>query len=80
MCEDKHVLLIGEGEKKHCVLIKEFNTFMYDRTLHHRRKHFCHYYLQAFTTAEKLKCHIKDCFKSNGKQTIKMPKKGEDMH
>ena len=24
-----------------------------------------------------LKCHIKDCFKINGKQTIKMPKKGE---
>ena len=24
-----------------------------------------------------LKCHIKNCFKINGKQTIKMPKKGE---
>ena len=24
-----------------------------------------------------MKCHIKDCFKINGKQTIKMPKKGE---
>ena len=31
-CEDKHIdlLLIGEGEKKHYVLIKNFNTFMYD--------------------------------------------------
>ena len=26
---------------------------------------------------EILKCHIKDCLKSNGKQTIKMIKKGE---
>ena len=26
---------------------------------------------------QKLKCHIKDCFKTNGKQTIKMPKKDE---
>ena len=41
-CEDKHVdlLLIGEGEKKHYVLIKDFNTFMYDHTLHRERKHF----------------------------------------
>ena len=80
-CEDKHadLLLISEGEKKHYVLIKDFNTFMYDHTLHHGRKHFCCYCLQAFRTAEKLKCHIKDCFKINGKQTIKMPKKGENI-
>ena len=50
---------------------------MYDNTLHRGRKHFCRYCLQAFRTAEKLKCHIKDCFKINGKQTIMMPKKGE---
>ena len=31
------------------------------------RKHFCHYCLQVFQTAEKLKCHIKDYFKINGK-------------
>ena len=53
------------------------NTSMYNDTLHHGRKHFCRYCLQAFRTAEKLKCHIKLCFKINGKQTIKMPKKDE---
>ena len=51
---------------------------MYDNTLHQGRKHFC-YCLQAFRTAEILKCHIKDCFKINGKQTVKMPTKGEHM-
>ena len=78
-CEDKHVdlLLIGEGEKKHYVFIKDFNKFMYDHTLHHGKKYFCRYCLQAFKTAEKLKCHIKDCFKINDKQIIKIPKKGE---
>ena len=78
-CEDKHVdlLLIGEGEKKHYVLIKDFNTFMYNHTLHHGRKHFSCYCLQAFRTAEKLKCHIKDSFKINGKQTIKIHRKSE---
>ena len=38
---------------------------------------FCHYYLQAFSAEEILKHHIKDCFKINGKQEIKMPKKGQ---
>ena len=37
---------------------------------------FC-YCLQAFRTAEKLKCHLKDCFNVNGKQAIEIPKKGE---
>ena len=36
--------------------------------------HFCHYCLHGFITDEMLKCHIKDCSKINGKQTIKMPK------
>ena len=38
--EDKHadVLLIGEGEKKDHVLIKDFNTFMDDHTLHRESK------------------------------------------
>ena len=34
--EEKHVglLLIGEEGKRHYVLIKDFNTFMYDHTSH----------------------------------------------
>ena len=64
-------------KKKHYVLIKDFNTFMHDDTVHRGSKHFCCYCLQAFSSEEILKSHIKDCFKINGKQTIKMPKKGE---
>ena len=59
--------MIGEGEKKHYVFTKDFNTFMCDHTLHRGREHFYCYYLQAFRTAEKLKCQIKDCFKINAK-------------
>ena len=33
-------------------------------------KHFWQYCLQAFSRGEKLKRHIKDCFKINGKQRI----------
>ena len=75
----KHVdlLLTREEGKRHYVLIKYFNTFRYDHTLHRGNKHFCRYCLQAFSTKEILKHHIKDCFKINIKQRIKMPKKGK---
>ena len=64
-CEDKHfdLLLIGEGEKRYYVLIKDFNKFMYAYTLHRGRKDFCRYCLQTFKAADVLKCQIKDCFK-----------------
>ena len=57
--------------------MKDFNTFMYNHALHHGKKYFCRYCLKAFSSEEILRCHIKDCFKINGKQTIKMPEKGE---
>ena len=38
--------------KKHYVLIKDFDTFMYAHTLPHGRKHFCCYCLKAFSTEE----------------------------
>ena len=50
-----------------------FNTFIFDHILHRGRKHFCNYWLQAFSTEEISKTQIKDCFKINGKQRIKMP-------
>ena len=69
--------MIGEGEKKHYVLINDFNRFIYDHSLLCGRKHFRCYFLHAFITEGIFKHHIKDCFKINGKQTIKMPKKRE---
>ena len=71
----KHVdlLLIGEWGESHYALIKDFNTFMNDQTLHLRRKHFrCYYYKLSL-----LKRHTKDCFKINVKQIINIPKKGK---
>ena len=50
---------------------------MYDYSLHHGKKHFCHYCLHAFIIEEFSKRNIKDCFKINGIQEIIMPKKGE---
>ena len=43
------LFLIGEEGKRHYLLIKDFNTFMYHHTLHRGRKYFCQYYLKAFS-------------------------------
>ena len=50
---------------------------MYDYLLHQGRKYFCRYCLHVFIKEEISRHHIKDYFEINGKQTIKMPKKGE---
>ena len=79
MLQEKHtdLLLIAKRDKKKTVLINDFNTLMYDHSLHCRRKHFCCYCLHVFITEEILKPNIKDCFKINDKQIIKMHKKRE---
>ena len=59
--------MIGKEDKGHYVLIEDFNAFIYDHTLHRGKEHFCRYCLQAFSTEEILKRHIKDCFKINNK-------------
>ena len=61
----RHVdlLLIREEGKRQYVLMKDLNTFMYDPALYHGRRI--------------LKSHVNDCFKINGKQMIKMPRKDE---
>ena len=53
-CQGKHfdLLLIEEKRKKNHVLIKDFKRFMYNHTLHRRKKHLCRYCLQAFSTEE----------------------------
>ena len=56
-----NLLLIGERSKRYYVLIKDFNTFMYDHTLHHGRKHFCCYYLQASITVKIQKSQVNNC-------------------
>ena len=58
----------------HYVLIKNFNTFIYDHTLHCGRKNFFCYCLQAFHTENILKSHVKDFFKMNDKQMIGISK------
>ena len=66
------LLLTGKEGQRHYIFINDFNTFMYSHTLHLGRKYFCRSYLQAFSTADILKRHVNDCFRTNGKKMIKI--------
>ena len=77
--EDKvNLLLITKDENKHYILIKDFNSFMYNQTKHKEIKQFCMYCLQCFSSETVLLNHANNCLKINGKQAINMLKEGEN--
>ena len=76
--DQMNLLLITKDEKKHYVLIKGFNAFVYNQSKHKERKHFCMYCLQCFSSIEILDAHRKDCIVISGKQAIKMPNEDEN--
>ena len=77
--DQMNLLLITKDEKKHYVLIKDFNAFMYNQTKHKERKHFCMYCLQCFSSERILANHVNNCLTINGAQAINMPKQGENI-
>ena len=48
--DQMNLLLITKNEKKHYVLIKDFNAFMYNQSKHREKKHFCMFCLQCFSS------------------------------
>ena len=74
-----NLLLITEDEKKHYVLIKDFNAFMFNQTKHKEKKHFCMFCLQCFSSERILANHVNNCLTINGAQAINMPKQGENI-
>ena len=77
--DQMNLLLITKDEKKHYVLIKDFNAFMYNQLKHKERKHFCMYCLQCFSSERILSTHVYNCLTINGAQAINMPKQGENI-
>ena len=77
--DQMNLLLITKDEKKHYVLIKDFNAFMYNQLKHKKRKHFCMYCLQCFSSERVLANHVNNCLTINGAQAINMPKQGENI-
>ena len=77
--DQMNLLLITEDEKKHYLLIKDFNAFMFNQTKHKERKHFCMFCLQCFSFERILANHVNNCLTVNGAQAINMPKQGENI-
>ena len=77
--DQMNLLLITKDEKKHYVLIKDFNAVMYNQSKHKERKHFCMYCLQCFSSERILANHVNNCLTINGAQAINMPKQGENI-
>ena len=73
------LLLITEDKNKHYVLIKDFNNFMYNKTKHKERKHFCMHCLQCFSSERVLSDHKDNCITVNGTQAVKMPNKDNNI-
>ena len=77
--DQMNLLLITKDEKKHYILIKDFNAFMYNQSKHKERKHLCMYCLQCFSSERILANHVNNCLTINGAQAINMPKQGENI-
>ena len=74
-----NLLLTTEEKNKHYVLIKDFNNFMYNKTKHKERKHFCMHCLQCFSSERVLSDHKDNCITVNGTQAVKMPDKDNNI-
>ena len=77
--DQMNLLLITEDEKKHYVLIKDFNAFTFNQTKHKEKKHFCMFCLQCFSSERILANHVNNCLTINGAQAINMPKQSENI-
>ena len=77
--DQMNLLLITKDEKKHYVLIKDFNAFMYNQSKQKERKNFCMYCLQCFSSERILANHVNNCLTINGAQATDMPKQGENI-
>ena len=70
------LLLIEEKDQSHYVLIKEFNTFMYNQTLDRDWKYFCCYCFRSFTSSQIAERNVNDCLEVSDEQMIKRAKRG----
>ena len=58
----------------HYCIIKDFSRFMFNKTKHSNKKHFCRCCLQCFSREDILTDHKPICLEINGKQAVRIPK------
>ena len=70
--DEMDILMLSEEKdgktKRHCTYMKDFNSYMYNKTKHKCRKYFCKRCFQHFISEEALAKHKKDCLFITGKQ------------
>ena len=77
-CKKKHVdLLLKREREKNTMFLSMISIDSYTIIHYIERKHSYCCCLHVFNTEEISKCHIKDCFEINVKQTSKIRKKDE---
>ena len=77
--DQMNLLLITKDEKKHYVLIKTLTHSCITNRNIKKRKHFCMYCLQCFSSERVLANHVNNCLTINGAQATNMPKQGENI-
>ena len=66
------LLLMSDKFKSHCVYIKDFDRFMFNKTKYKGKKYFCKNYLQCFSSEKILSEHKEDRLVINGKQSAEL--------
>ena len=66
------LLFISNEFVSHYVYIKDFDTFMFNKTKNKNKKHFCKSCVQCFSSKNVLLELKKDCLVINGKQNVKL--------
>ena len=64
------LLLLIDDDKSHYVYIKDFNTFMFQKTKNKNKKWFCKSCLHCFSSEKVMINHKEDCLSINGKQSV----------
>ena len=66
------LLLLNNDDKSHYVYIKDFGRLMFHKTKNKNKKWFCKSCLQWFRNERVMIKHKEDCFRINGKQSVKL--------
>ena len=66
------LLLLIDNNKSHNVYIADFDRFMFHKTKNKNKKWFCKSCLQWFRSERVMIKHKEDCFRTNGKQSVKL--------
>ena len=69
------LLLLINDDKSHYVYIKDFNTFIFQKTKNENKKWFCRNCLKCFSSESVMIKHKEDCLSINGKQSVNLEKR-----